>query len=129
MSPARALAYRPLRSRASQTAAGVATWISRKSPTSLTMRRTCARAASYGATGGAPVRAGGLVGSDGRAERDTAVRGDLGGHVPDPGDVQVTVGPGEGETRRQQLPDQVSVEQRHRPVAALGQGVAQRPGD
>ena len=38
ISPARALAYRPLRSRASHTCTGVATWTSRKSPTSRTMR-------------------------------------------------------------------------------------------
>jgi hypothetical protein len=54
---------------------------------------------------------GRLVRGDRRADRDAAVPGDLGGHVTDPGDVQVAIGAGEGEPGRQELPDQVSVEQ------------------
>ena len=51
ISPALARAYRPLRSRASQTLTGVATWISRKSPTSLTISLTRARVLANGAIG------------------------------------------------------------------------------
>ncbi len=51
MSPALALAYRPLRSRSSHTSTGVATWMSRKSPTSDTICLTCSLAAANGAIG------------------------------------------------------------------------------
>ncbi len=52
--PARALAYRPLRSRASHTSIGVLTWTSTKSaPAASAMRRASARSASYGAIGAA----------------------------------------------------------------------------
>ncbi len=77
----------------------------------------------------AHLRAGRLVRGDRRADRDATMPCHLGGHVPDARDVQITVGPGEAEPRGQELADQVAVEQRHRPVPALGQGVAQRPGD
>jgi hypothetical protein len=51
ISPARAFAYRPLRSRSSHTASGVATCTSTKFPTSETISRTLVRAAAYGAIG------------------------------------------------------------------------------
>ena len=73
--------------------------------------------------------AGRRVGGDRRADRDTAVPGDLGRHEPDAGNVQVPVFPGERESGREQPPHQVAVEQRHRPVAALEQRVAQVPGE
>ncbi len=44
ISPARALAYRPLRSRAAHTSTGVETYTSRKSPTSAAISRALARA-------------------------------------------------------------------------------------
>jgi len=68
--------------------------------------------------------AGRGVGCDRRADGDPAVPRHLGGHVPDPGDVQVPVRTGEREPGGEQPPHQVAVEQRHRAVAALEQRVA-----
>jgi hypothetical protein len=51
--------------------------------------------------------------------------GDLGRDVSDTRDIEVPVGPGEGEPGRQQLPDVVAVEQRDGPVPPLGQRLGQ----
>src|SRR5262249_29185323 len=56
-----------------------------------------------------------------RADRDAAVAGDLGRDEPDARDVEVTIGAGEGQPGRQELPDAVAVQQRNRPVPPLGQ--------
>src|SRR3954463_1516763 len=103
MRPARALAYRPLRSRASHTSSGVATWISTKSPTSVTIERTAARAAAYGAIGAQmaipPCRA-------------TSVATD-----PEGGVVGARVGRRDLRPARQRAAHGAPVEQRHGAVA------------
>ena len=73
--------------------------------------------------------AGRRVRGDRRADGDPAMPRDLGGHVPDAGDVQVPVLPREREPGGEQPPHQVAVEQRHGTVAALEQRVAQVPGE
>ncbi len=51
--PARALAYRPLRSRASQTSSGVSTWTSRNAPAGSINRLAASRPEANGAIGAA----------------------------------------------------------------------------
>src|SRR5205809_895657 len=84
-----------------------------------------ANLADHAAHPGARLR----VRRDRRAGGDPPVPGHLRGHETDPGDVQVAVGTGEREARREQLPHQIPVEKRHRAVAALAQGITQSPGD
>ena len=64
-----------------------------------------------------------------RADRDAAVPGHLGGDVADARDVEVTIGPGEGEPGGKQPPHVVAVEQRDAAVSSFGQRLEKPAGD
>ena len=115
MMPARALAYRPLRSRFSHSSTLVLTCTRMKPPWGAIIARTSLRVV--------------VVRRDRGTDGDAAVLGDFRRDVADAADVDVAVFLREAELAREVLADQVAVEDRDWPAAELEQLREQDVGD
>lgn len=73
--------------------------------------------------------AGNAVRDNRCTQGDPSVAGDLGGDVPDPPDVEVTMRTGEAQPRGEHAAHDVAVEQGHRSVRCMRQRRVQLPGD
>ena len=116
ISPRRALAYRPLRSRRSHSSSGVATCTRKNAPPASSVRLP-------------HVLPGRVERRDRAAHGHPSVAGDLGGDPADPPDVGLAVRAAEGEAGRQVSSYDVAVEAGDRALAVLEQAVHHRLGD